>query len=65
MSKAMCCVGDKELGELEKDGVYSCTWMDKRLRSMNDVAVSCKLVCILLFDQLFFLLNSQCPSISR
>ena len=49
-SKAMCCVGDKELGELEKDGVYSCTCMDKQLRSMNDVVVSCKCVGILLFD---------------
>ena len=51
-SKAMRCVGDKELGELDKDGVSSCSWMDKRLRSMNDVVVSCKWVVILLCVQL-------------
>ena len=39
-SKAMRCVGDKESGELENDEVSSCSWVDKRLRSMNDVAVS-------------------------
>ena len=37
-SKAMRCVGDKELGELEKDGVSSCSLVDKRLNLMNYVA---------------------------
>ena len=45
-SKVMCCVGDKESGELENDRVDSCSWVDKRLSSMNGVFVSCKWVVI-------------------
>ena len=41
-SNAMHCVGDKELGELDNEVVSSCSWVEKRLRSMNDIIVSCK-----------------------
>ena len=52
ISKAMRCVGDKELGELDNEVVSSCSWVDKRLRSMNDIIVSCKWVGILLYVEL-------------
>ena len=51
-SKAMRCVGDNESGELDNEGVSSCSWVDMRLRSMNDIVVSCKSVGILLCVQL-------------
>ena len=57
-SKAMRCVGDKESGELDKEEVSSCSWVDKRLRSMNDFDVSCKSMVILLCVQLLFLSKS-------
>ena len=51
-SKAMRCVGDKELGELDDEEVSSYIWVDKQLKSMNDMVVSCKCVGILLCVQL-------------
>ena len=51
-SKAMHCVGDKESGELESEEVSSCSCVEKRLNSMNDMFFSCKCVGILLRVQL-------------
>ena len=38
-SKTMRCVGEKESGELDNEVASSYSWVDKRLRSMNDVVV--------------------------
>ena len=51
-SKAMHCVGDKESGEMDNEVVSSCSWVDKQLRSMNDIDLACKWVAILLCVQL-------------
>ena len=60
---ALC--GRQGTSEMDKEVVSSCSWVDKRLRSMNDIDVSCKWVGILLCVQLWFLSKSWCPSISR
>ena len=57
-SKEMCYVGDKESCELEGDEVSWCSWVDKRLKSMNDMVVSCKCEGIFLCVQLWFFSKS-------
>ena len=36
-SKAIRCVGDKESSEMDNEVVSSCSWVEKQLRSMDDI----------------------------
>ena len=56
-SKAMRCVGEKESSELESEEVSSCSCVDKLLKSMNDMVVSCKCVGILFVSNCDFCQN--------
>ena len=50
----MHCVGDKESGELADEEVSWCSWVDKRMNSMNDMVISCKCEGILLCPIMIF-----------